>query len=123
MTGTQKYAALFILVALSLGLLLHSLGRYRWYRAFVEVQYSANNLWTDTVNTTISVADKVEKIDINRADVHTLITLPGIGRETALRIVEYRAKIGGYGSVEELIQVYGIGPKKLEKIRNYVTIE
>lgn len=123
MTGTQKYAALFILVALSLGLLLHSLGRYRWYRTFVEVQNSVKNIPADTVNGASSLADKVEKIDINRADIGTLTLLPGIGRETALRIVEYRAETGGYRNVEELINVSGIGPKKLEKIKKYVTIE
>jgi competence protein ComEA len=123
MTGTQKYAALFILVALSLGLLLHSLGRYRWYRTFVEVQNSVRNIPADTVNGASSLVDKVEKIDINRADIGTLTLLPGIGRETALRIVEYRAETGGYRNVEELINVSGIGPKKLEKIKKYVTIE
>jgi competence protein ComEA len=55
--------------------------------------------------------------------VRLLTVLPGIGRETALKIVEYRIENGEYKSIEELINVYGIGPKKLEKIRKYVTIE
>jgi len=123
MTVTQKYAVLFIIVALSLGLLLHLFGRYRWYGAFIEVQQNAKNIQTDTLNGTTSSADKIEKIDVNTADVSTLTSLPGIGRETALRIVEYRVEKGLYGSIEELIDVYGIGPKKLEKIRKYVTLE
>ena len=123
MTATQRYAVLFILVALSLGLLLNSFGRYRWYRAFIEVQEEPEIIQGDTVNGTLPSSDKVIMININTADVIMLTSLPGIGRETALRIVEYRAEKGGYGSIEELINVYGIGPKKLEKIRNYVTIE
>ena len=123
MTGTQRYAVLFIIVALSLGLLLHQIGRYRWYRTFIEIQQNVKNIQTDTLNSTISSADKVKRIDINTADVRTLTYLPGIGRETALRIVEYRSEKGRFPSIEELINVHGIGPKKLEKIKKYVTIE
>ncbi|MBN2322984.1 MAG: helix-hairpin-helix domain-containing protein [Spirochaetes bacterium] len=123
MTGTQRYAALFIIIALGTGLLFHSLGRYRWYENFVDVGYETKNIGTESVNGTTTSADKVEKIDVNSAGVGELTLLPGIGRETALRIVEYREENGAYGSVEELINVHGIGPKKLEKIRKYVTIE
>ena len=123
MTGTQKYAALFIIIALGFGLLFHSLGRYRWYRTFVDVPYYTENIGTESVNGTHTSADKIEKVDVNTAGVGELTLLPGIGRETALRIMEYRAENGAYGSVEELINVYGIGPKKLEKIRKCVTIE
>ena len=123
MTGTQRYAALFIIIALGTGLLFHSLGRYRWYRSFVDVPYDTQNIGIESVNGTPTSADKVKKVDVNTAGIHELILLPGIGRETALRIMEYRAENGPYGSVEELINVYGIGPKKLEKIRKCVTIE
>jgi competence protein ComEA len=123
MTGTQRYAALFIIIALGTGLLFHSLGRYRWYRTFVDVGHDTENIDTESVNGTPTSADKLEKIDVNTAGVAELMLLPGIGRETALKIMEYRAENGAYGCVEELINVWGIGPKKLEKIRKYVTIE
>ena len=123
MTGTQRYAALFIIIALGTGFLFHSLGRYRWYRTFVDVPCDAENIGAESVNGTLTSADKEEKIDVNTAGIGELILLPGIGRETALRIMEYRAENGPFGSVEELIDVSGIGPKKLEKIRKYVTIE
>ena len=123
MTGTQRYAALLIVIALGAGFLFHSFGRYGWYRNFVDVPYESKNIGSESVNGTPSSADKIKKIDLNTAGIGELTLLPGIGRETALRIIEYRMENGAYGRVDELINVYGIGPKKLEKIRKYVRID
>jgi competence protein ComEA len=61
-------------------------------------------------------------IDINTASVSELAkALSGIGPTKAQRIVEYREKIGGFVSPEQLMEVYGIGPKLLE--RNLSKIE
>ncbi len=62
-------------------------------------------------------------IDLNTASVEQLTTVPGIGEATASKIVEYRSKIGKFESVDELIEVKGIGEKKLEVLRNYFTVE
>ncbi|MEO0073124.1 MAG: helix-hairpin-helix domain-containing protein [candidate division WOR-3 bacterium] len=61
-------------------------------------------------------------ININTADAALLQTLPGIGPATAQRIIEYRNQRGLFQSVDELDNVKGIGPKKLEKIRPLVTV-
>jgi len=50
-------------------------------------------------------------IDINRATLDDLITLPGIGPALAQRIIDYRLEHGPFGSVEELERVSGIGPQ------------
>ena len=63
------------------------------------------------------------KIDINRAGLDELMSLPGIGRVTALNIIEYRTRKGSFADVHELIEVQGIGPKKLDAILNYVVAE
>jgi competence ComEA-like helix-hairpin-helix protein len=63
------------------------------------------------------------KIDINRAGLDELMSLPGIGRVTALNIIEYRTRKGSFTDVHELIEVQGIGPKKLDAILNYVVAE
>jgi competence ComEA-like helix-hairpin-helix protein len=63
------------------------------------------------------------KIDINRAGVNELMSLPGIGRVTALNIIEYRTRKGGFTDVRELIEVQGIGPKKLEALLDCVVVE
>ncbi|CAG1065463.1 hypothetical protein BAC1_01044 [uncultured bacterium] len=59
-------------------------------------------------------------IDLNKASVQELTLLPGIGEKTALRIVEKRAELKGFSSVEELMEVKWIGKAKLEKIRDLV---
>lgn len=61
------------------------------------------------------------KTDINRADLSDLQTLPGIGPKTAENILSYRKEKGCFRSVEELLKVKGIGPKKLEAIKDCVT--
>lgn len=62
-------------------------------------------------------------LDLNRASASQLETLPGIGPALARRIVVYRDSAGGFGGVDELVRVRGIGPALLEKLRPYVRVE
>jgi competence protein ComEA len=61
-------------------------------------------------------------IDLNTATAQQLESLPGIGPVIAARIIAYRRETGGFESVGELMNVSGIGEKKLEAIWDYVTI-
>ncbi|MBT8352993.1 MAG: helix-hairpin-helix domain-containing protein [Desulfofustis sp.] len=64
----------------------------------------------------------IDKIDINHADPVELTKLPGIGTSTAAKITAYRDANGPFKSVDELLNVKGIGPDKLEKIKPLVTL-
>lgn len=61
-------------------------------------------------------------IDLNKATLQELTLLPGIGEKTAQRIVEKRAELNGFSSVDDLMAVKWIGKAKLEKIRDLVTV-
>jgi comEA protein len=62
------------------------------------------------------------KININTADVDELMTLPGIGQVIAQRIVDFREEYGPFSTVEELLDVSGIGEKKLDAIKDLVYV-
>lgn len=64
----------------------------------------------------------IDKIDINQADPVELTRLPGIGTSTAAKITAYREANGPFKSVDDLLNVKGIGPEKLEKIKPLVTL-
>lgn len=63
-----------------------------------------------------------QKININTATAQELTRLSGIGDVLAERIVEYRTKNGMFKSIDELLEVSGIGEKKLSAIRDNVTL-
>jgi comEA protein len=62
-------------------------------------------------------------VDINHAKEMDLETLPGIGPATAKKIVDYRAEHGRFNRLEDIMLVKSIGPKKFEKIRQFITLE
>jgi competence protein ComEA len=62
-------------------------------------------------------------IDINTAPIEELDTLPGIGPTIARAIVEHRQTQGKFNSAEDLLQVRGIGPKKLAAILPHITVQ
>lgn len=65
--------------------------------------------------------DSAALLDINRASAQELEALPAIGPVTAQAIVDYRTANGPFRSVEELVQVKGIGAATLEKIKALIT--
>jgi competence protein ComEA len=61
-------------------------------------------------------------LNLNSASVAQLEALPGIGKSTAERIVEYRQKNGGFKKAEDLMNVRGIGEKSFLKLKPLVTV-
>ncbi len=61
-------------------------------------------------------------LDLNRADANELETLPGIGAVLAQRVIAFRESVGRFRRIEELRGVKGIGAKKFERLKSWVTV-
>lgn len=61
-------------------------------------------------------------VNVNSAGPVELEQLPGVGPATAAKIVDYRNSSGRFRSIDQLLEVKGIGPKKLEKMRPFVRL-
>lgn len=66
---------------------------------------------------------KEKSIDINNAGSDELVKLPGIGEKTAEKIIAYRTQYGNFKSLEELMEVKGIGNVKFNKIKKFLYIK
>jgi competence protein ComEA len=64
-----------------------------------------------------------DPLNINTADLQSLIDLPGIGPALATRIIAYRDEKGPFATVEQLIDVPGIGPNNINEFRDKITAE
>lgn len=62
------------------------------------------------------------KINLNTADLETLKKISYIGDSTARAILEARRQQGGFTTVDDLLLVKGIGPRKLEIIKPYLEV-
>jgi competence protein ComEA len=66
--------------------------------------------------------DEAQRIDINRAEAWLLDALPGIGETLAQRIVDYRLENGPFRSINDLLNVKGIGTSTIDKIADLITV-
>lgn len=65
---------------------------------------------------------ETDKINLNTATLEELETLEGLGPTKAKAIIQYRGEHGGFRSVDELLQVSGIGERTLERIKEKIFV-
>lgn len=80
-----------------------------------EFQPAANNYSTNKTRYSV--------IDINTADTTAFIALPGIGSKLAARIVNFRDKLGGFHSINQVAETYGLPDSTFQRIRPYLKLE
>ena len=64
----------------------------------------------------------VHPVNLNSASALELQQVPGIGPSTADKILQMRKSYGAFKSVDDLLAIKGIGPKKLDKMKKYLTV-
>ena len=72
--------------------------------------------------TDICSKTEIQKVNINEDDASTLMSISGVTTSIASSIVSYRAENGIFNTIEQLMDVYGIGNATYRKIRNYVIL-
>ena len=129
MTPQEKFISKFLLTILVVGLMVGYVRR-TWFLETFDISESAEE--ADEVakiaqerrtarlaGENIASIITIQKVNLNRAFKSGLITLPGIGRTLADRIIAYRYEFGTFKTVDDLRNVKGIGDKSLKKIRLY----
>lgn len=89
-----------------------------WIRINTLAQSSKPKFKTDS----IIVKEKV-LVELNSADTLELLTINGIGRAYASRIIAYRNLLGGYATIQQLLEVYGVKTELVDKISDFITID
>ncbi len=102
------------LLLISLGILLGE--------GVILYQKSVPHSWNKGKGSFQKEPSEVEllRIDINHANYKDLINIPEIGPVLARRIIAYRKKSGQFKNSDGLMNVEGIGEKKLEKMKPYI---
>lgn len=72
--------------------------------------------------TAATQAQEKGKYNLNTATAEQLQELPGIGEVIANRIVSYREVNGGFTAIEDICLVDGIGEKRFEQIKDFITV-
>lgn len=95
---------------------------------YVRIATSIKETITDEpkptfVNTYVSKKSSITIIDINEADSNALVSLPGIGNKLASRIINFRNRLGGFVSVAQLAETYGLPDSTFQLIKKQLQCE
>ena len=96
-----------------------------WRDKFKKGQYTKFKSWRDSVPQR-SYAQPFKRsriVELNTADTIELRSLPAIGPWLARKIVEYRERLGGFYSADQLLEVYRLTPGKLDTIMPFLAID
>jgi competence ComEA-like helix-hairpin-helix protein len=70
-----------------------------------------------------SFTSRYSVIDINEADTSAFISLPGIGSKLAARIINFREKLGGFYSVDQVAETYGLPDSTFQKVKQWLKLD
>lgn len=70
----------------------------------------------------VEVSQQEDKVNLNTASAQELDNLPGVGEAIAQAIVEYREEKGEFQTIQQVLEVEGVGEKTFEAIRDLITV-
>lgn len=108
LTSQERKVIIFVLCLLILGIGLNFFGKTAKSSPRLDYERLEEQLF--------------KKLDINKATLSELVTIPGVGEKLASDIIDYRKSHAGFETIEELKQIKGIKDKKLEQLRRYITL-
>jgi competence ComEA-like helix-hairpin-helix protein len=92
----------------------------------IRIRYFFSLLFLSLIVSASATAGKkkppAQPININTANSEQLQQVPGIGPATADKILQMRKSYGPFKSVDDLLAIRGLGAKRLEKMRKYLTV-
>lgn len=92
----------------------------------VIISLAAGSVFAQSANqshkTKAQTSQPASKISINKASASELMVLPRVGEKIAQRIIDYRTKNGGFKTLEELMNVKGIGDKTFARLKDKITL-
>ena len=97
-------------------------GFYDHVKSYMQIELQRNSFEKKdyVVGTYPKRERKTYAVNINEGDTSAFIELPGIGSKLALRIVNFRDKLGGFYSVEQVGETYGLPDSTFQKIKDYL---
>ena len=75
------------------------------------------------LETSYKQEDGTQKINLNKATLSELCTLPGIGEATGLSIISYREEQGCFQNIEDIMEVPGIKQGKFDRIKDNIKVD
>lgn len=97
---------------------------------YIRIESVSENKINETFTATTNEKPEIKSytprysvIDVNSADTTAFISLPGIGSKLAARIVNFRDKLGGFYSVDQVKETFGLPDSTYQKIKQYLKLE
>ena len=102
---------------------------YTSLEPYVRIEMTSNNQSQNIIKTELKKDQssnnntKYHVIEINVADTSAFIELPGIGNKLAVRIVNFRDRLGGFYSIDQIGETYGLPDSTFQRIKPFLKLE
>ena len=138
-TQKERFLFQFLIISVTIGLSVGTIRKTFFKSDFskqmekeiTEFKSVSADIEVSTLNESNQISSKsddikpqilVKSLDINTASKNDLLTLPKIGPVTAESIIRYREDFGSFNTIEDLLNIKGIGPKILDQLKPFIKI-